>query len=313
MIETVGSAFTITPEGPFSWAAARSGLGSFAPVARHASPGSDTVRMTFPLDGDFAPTAVALTYLDGTLKGEVVGSTRTEAAARQVARIFALDHDGSGYWDLGRREPKLGRVLVELEGLRQISFTCPYECAAWAVMSQRISKRQAATAQLWLAREHGTALTVAGETVHCFPTPEQLLEVERVPGLSQVKVERLHGVAEAALAGRLDVDRLLGLGPVGAPKSLRTIAGIGDFWSEGIYLRACGVVDVFPNEPISIAALGHLHGLGDRPEPAAIAELTDLYRPYRMWVCYLLRVAAARGIISGLGGRETEIRGLARV
>jgi hypothetical protein len=52
----------------------------------------------------------------------------------------------------------------------------------------------------------------------------------------------------------------------------------------------------------------HLHGLGDRPDPAAVSRLTDLYRPFRMWVCFLLRVAAGRSLIPGVAGREGGIR-----
>jgi DNA-3-methyladenine glycosylase II len=90
---------------------------------------------------------------------------------------------------------------------------------------------------------------------------------------------------------------------------VRTIPGIGPFWSSGIYLRASGIADEFPEfEPLTIAALGAIHGLGDRPDPDTVRRLTDAYRPYRMWVSFLLRVAAARGIVTGIAGRETAIR-----
>jgi hypothetical protein len=71
-------------------------------------------------------------------------------------------------------------------------------------------------------------------------------------------------------------------------------------------------VDVFPEEPLALAALCHLHGLGDRPDPASLARVTALYRPYRMWVCFLLRVAAGRGLVPGVSGREGPIRRAAR-
>jgi hypothetical protein len=94
---------------------------------------------------------------------------------------------------------------------------------------------------------------------------------------------------------------------------VRPIRGIGPFWSQGIYLRGCGIVDVFPDEPLSVAALGHLHGLGDRPAPRVLAELTEQYRPYRMWVCFLLRVAAGGGLIEGVSDREGAIRNARRL
>jgi DNA-3-methyladenine glycosylase II len=175
-------------------------------------------------------------------------------------------------------------------------------------MSQRISMRQAARAQDALIAEHGQPLEVAGGEAWSFPTPERLLTVREVPGLAPIKVERLHGVARAALDGLLDAGRLRQLGDVDGPASLLPIPGIGPFWSSGIYLRGCGIVDVFPEEPLAIAALGQLHGLGDRPDPVAVARLSEAFRPYRMWVCVLLRVAANRGLLPGIRGREMAIR-----
>ena len=71
----------------------------------------------------------------------------------------------------------------------------------------------------------------------------------RVPGLRDEKVRRLHGIADAALDGDLDVAHLRALGPDGARAALRRLRGIGEFWAAGIWLRACGVVDEFPAEP----------------------------------------------------------------
>jgi len=116
----------------------------------------------------------------------------------------------------------------------------------------------------------------------------------------------------AALDGRLDPVRLRELGAQEAQAQLRTISGIGPFWASAIYLRGCGIVDEFPDEPLAIAALGRLHGLGDRPDPETLKRITDKHRPYRMWVGVLLRVAAARGVIPGIAGRERRIRDAAR-
>jgi DNA-3-methyladenine glycosylase II len=251
---------------------------------------------------------VALRFADGRLLGDVTGGAEADAVARQVGRIFSLDVDGSGYPELGRLDPALGKVMAALPGLRPVCFTSPYETAAWAVLSARISMAQAARLQDELIAEYGQRLTVAGADVRSFPRPQELLELGELPGLPAEKANRLRGVARAALDGLLDVDRLRALGDEAGPESLVAIRGIGPFWSSGIYLRGCGIADVFPDEPLSIAALGHLHGLGDRPDPAVLASLTERYAPYRMWVCFLLRVAAGRGIIPGLAGREMAIR-----
>jgi DNA-3-methyladenine glycosylase II len=310
MPATSAATFMIEPRGPFSWPLAVDVLGNFGPTSRHAPTPTDgeVVRLAFPLDGDFTPVGVALRFAGGRLQGEVAGTSRSDAVATQVGRIFSLDVDGSGYPELGRRDSALGKVMAALPGLRPVCFTSPYETAAWAILSARISMAQAARLQDQLIAEHGQRLTVAGGEVRSFPRPEALLELGELPGLPAEKANRLRGVARAALEGRLDPDRLRSLGNEAGPESLLAIRGIGPFWSSGIYLRGCGIADVFPDEPLSIAALGNLHGLGDRPDPAAVAEMTARYAPYRMWVCFLLRVAAGRGIIPGLAGREMAIR-----
>jgi DNA-3-methyladenine glycosylase II len=202
--------------------------------------------------------------------------------------------------------------MAALPGLRPVCFTSPYETAAWAVISQRISMRQAAGIKERLIAEYGEPVRVGGAEVRCFPVPERLIRLDSFPGLSKEKVGRLRGVAKAALEGLLDADRLRALGHEAGPASLLAIAGIGPFWSQGIYLRGCGIADVYPAEPLSIAALGHVHGLGDRPDAATVERLTEPYRPFRMWVSFLLRVSAGRGLVPGVAGREGPIRQAAR-
>ncbi len=66
-------------------------------------------------------------------------------------------------------------------------------------------------------------------------------------------------------------------------------------------------MDVFPGEPLSVAALGQLYELGDQPDGDTLEALTARFRPYRM-VCFLLRVAAGRGLIPGVAGRDGVIQ-----
>lgn len=317
----------IKPLGPYSWDLTCDAFANFAPMTQHyPTPRNASVSrgpqdrgsarmipMAFPLDGDFTPVAVAMRWRGGAVVGEVTGGRDHDRVGRQVARVISLDHDARDYPEVGRRDPAVGRLMEALPGLRPLCFTSPYETAAWGVISQRISMRQAAATKARLLEEHGHRLRVDGQDVISFPTPERLSRVTAIPGLSAEKTERLRGVAEAARSGLLDAARLRALGPVAGPDSVRVIPGIGPFWASGIYLRGCGIVDEFAHEPISMAALGHLHGLGDRPSEAHITALTDRFRPFRMWVCYLLRVAAGRrGLIEGVAGREMALRRAAR-
>jgi DNA-3-methyladenine glycosylase II len=306
-VKTVGQ-IAIAPKGPFAWYGATDVLGHFAPMQRHWGGDADAVRLAFPLDQRFTPVAVAPRFADGMLRREVAGTDDLAAVTAQVARIFSLDHHGSAYPLVGERDPKIGALMAALPGLRPVCFTSPDETAAWAIISQRISMRQAARIQDDPLAAHGHPIRVAGQEACCFPEPERLLRITSIPGLSSEKIDRLRGSARAALDGQLDAERLRTLGDEAGPASLRTIRGIGDFWSQRIYLRGCGIVDVFPDEPLAVAALGHLHGLGDRPNAVDFRRSTDIYRPFRRWVCFLRHVATGRRLIPDVTGREGAIR-----
>jgi DNA-3-methyladenine glycosylase II len=290
--------FQIEPRGPFSWDLMIDSLANFPPSERHWRGSAGRVRLSFPLDGEFTPIAVALHFENDRLHGEVAGTSNVAVVRDQVARMFSLDCDGTAYPEVGERDPEIGRLMALRPGQRPLSFTSPYECAAWGVLSQRISMRQAARVQHRLIEAHGSTVHIDGESVMSFPTPQHLLDVHEFRGITEEKLERLHAVATAALDGVLDAGRLRALGREEATALLRTIRGIGPFWSDGIYLRACGIHDEFPTEPLTLAALGRIHNLGDTPDAETVLHLTNLYRPYRMWVGFLLRVCAGRGLLA---------------
>jgi DNA-3-methyladenine glycosylase II len=273
---------------------ATSWFDTWQPVTRHAPGRAEPLRLAFPLDGSFEPVAVALEWQADQVQCEVANGVDMDAVRRQVARIFSLDVDASTYPEIGERDPALGRVMARFWGLHPVLFTSPYECAAWGVISQRISMRQAAVIQRRLVETHGHRLTLGDQEVIAFPTPEWLLQVEAVQGLSSEKVNRLHAVARAARQGLLDPHHLRDLGPEKGPESVPAIPGIGPFWSSGIYLRAAGVTDVIPQEPKALHALATLKGLDHIPAGAELESFLDPYRPWRMWACVLLRVAANR-------------------
>ena len=99
---------------------------------------------------------------------------------------------------------------------------------------------------------------LAGEPVVAFPQPDRLLEAVALPGLSEEKIARLRGVAQAAQAGELDASALRRLGPDAAWSALQEIRGIGPFYAGLIVLRASGFADALlpMPEPRVLASRG---------------------------------------------------------
>jgi DNA-3-methyladenine glycosylase II len=290
--------FEIAPKGPFSLEEA----GNFGFGQRMDTRFDGVMRLAFCLDGYRAQVGVAVRQsADGTVVGSVqsAGETGVEfdvgAIERQVARVLSLDYDGEAFLEVGRRDPVVGRLQAVAPGLRPPLFSSPYEAAAWAVLSARRPARQMADVRRRLSEEHGTGFELAGERTAAFPLPEALLRVQEIPGLNTQRVERLHAVAQAALDGQLEVERIQRLGPEAAMEDLRSIPGIGPFYSALIVVRGSGFADVLPvNEPKALELVGTLYDLEGPPTLGEFEAIAEAWRPFRTWAVVLIRAAGPR-------------------
>lgn len=282
---------TIQPRGPFSLReSATFGFGH-----RHDPSYDGVMRMAFCLDS-YAGAAGAEVRQDAAgVHVTVHGDADAGAVTRQVARILSLDHDGTGFVEVGRRDPVLGRLQAAAPGLRPPQFHSPYEAAAWSVLSARRPARQMAQVRQRLAEAHGSSFDLAGQRWHAFPTPRALLAVSDFPGIPELKLTRLHAVARAALDGELDVDRLTSVDPDTAMAQLRELPGIGPFYASLVVIRSCGLADVLVvNEATALDAIRALYGLPAPPTADQLAELAERWRPFRTWAAVLLRAVPPR-------------------
>ena len=286
--------FTIEPRGRFNLAAAQQFLGGFTPAAGTFADDATRLTMAFPVDG-WAGSAAAVVWQDGELiRGEAVTSVPVvsiDAVRDQVARTLSLDHDGTGWDEVGRRDPVIGRLQAEFDHLRPVCFYSPYEAAVQAIIGQRISMRQAAKIKLGLAESRGDALEIGGQQLHAFALPDRLLEATEAPGLNAEKLNRLHEVARAALDGRLDAARLRAMSFDDALASLREIRGIGEWSSQHVLLRGAGLADAVPlADPRTRVAIKAVYELAAEPDDQQLAAIADAWRPFRMWGFVLVRL-----------------------
>jgi DNA-3-methyladenine glycosylase II len=302
------------PAGPFSLAASMRFLEGFTPASYHDA-ADGTLRLAFPADDGHSTVAAAVWQEEtangaaGTVRAEFTahpgdprdpadpgsaGSAQGQAVPAQLARILSLDVDGSGFPELAAADPVVAGLMAGHPGLRPVCFHSPYEAAAWSVIGQRIRMTQAAAIKARLAEQYGKRVQVAGQTLHAFPEPLTLRAIIRVPGLTDVKIERLHALAEAAAAGELDAVRMRAMPVDDALASLRALPGIGPFSAELILIRGAGHPDVFPQHERRLrAAIADEYALGEPPETRRMTEIADRWRPYRSWVALLLRARAA--------------------
>jgi DNA-3-methyladenine glycosylase II len=263
--------FTIEPRGPFSLASTASFIAGWPPGQGRVE--DDEVRLDFLVDDWSGPAHVVLRERDGIVGG-TVEAEHTERAIAQAARIVSLDHDGRGYPEVGERDPVVGELQRASGYLRPVLFHSPYEAAAWSVISARTHHAQA------------TKLRDALSEQGIFPAPEQLLQLRELDGLPANKVPRLHGIAQAALEGKLDREPLLAADADDAFTQLLELPGIGPFYAGLILLRAVGTVDVAPKgEPRLERAVQARYG-------APLETVAANWKPFRTWVSVLMRASA---------------------
>jgi len=297
MSTAVRPAFEISPAGAFSLRASADFIGAWheAPSEGHADGGH--LHLAFLTDAGWKPVGVCLTQTpDSRVHGEVYGDASAAEVQGKVARILSLDVDGSGWPDVGLRDPVVGRLQRMFPAFRPVNWSDAYEAAAWCLISTRVSMRQGQGVKDRLSREIGHEVDVHGHRMYAFPAPSRLVELESFRGLFGRKVEYLNKLGEAALADWLDTEKLRAMPAEECLVELRRLLGIGDWGAQLIRLRALSAVDEMPTtERRLLAILREEYGLQREPDMATLEGLSEAWRPYRMWVCVCLRRSGGEG------------------
>ena len=227
---------------------------------------------------------------DDAITGDVYGEADPEVVKHQVARILSLEVDGTGFPEVGERDPVVGSLQERYPGLRPVCFYSPYEAAAWAIIGNRIRIVQAARIKNRMAEELGAAIEIDGKPERAFPGPYRLADLKDFPGLFGRKAEYLRALGRSASEGWLDAVYLRSLSVEEAFAGLKKLPGIGDFSAELILLRGAGEPDCLPtNEPRLGRAVAMAYGLEEPPATEELGRMADAWRPYRTWVSLHLR------------------------
>lgn len=299
--------FSIRPLGPFSLR--ESALFGFGQHMRPAGVGTrdgtydGVLRLAFCLDGTYEQqVGVEVRHDKAGINCVVHGAGDLPAVQAQVARALSLDHDATGYEQVGERDPVIARLQAAAPGLRPPLFYSPYEAAVWSVLSARRPGWQMDRVRCELGRAHGATFQLAGVEVAALPGPSQLLGLGAFPGIEPARLERIHGVARAAQAGLLDAGRLRSLEPDSAIGEVCKIKGIGPFYGSLIVIRALGHTDVLPRQESKARDyVRRLYELPGVPNDAELARIAQPWRPWRTWCTVLLRSAADRLLESSVG------------
>ena len=150
--------------GPWSLQTSRRFWEGFTPAALAAAPAGPGLRTVFCAEGDWRRAEAEVTRAGDTTRLVLAGDGDLDAAAAQARRFLALDVDGRGWPEVGRRDPVIADAQARLPGLRPCGFHSPYEAAAWSVLSQRLRISQAARLRTELIARHSQGCRALGPT-----------------------------------------------------------------------------------------------------------------------------------------------------
>jgi DNA-3-methyladenine glycosylase II len=286
--------YTFRPKGTYDLSNQCEYFGGWPTLAGN----SRAIVVALPVEGWQTSAAVVVSQDTGEeLNLEVFGATgHEEKAKEQVLAVLSLDIDGNAWPEVGQRDAHIGSLQTKYGFLRPVLFSSPYEAAANFIIGHRISMKQGRAIRARMAGEVGTKFEVQGEVFAAFPDPETLMSLPEFPGLSSTKIERLHGVAAAALAGRLDRAYLRQLTLDEAIQEILKIDGIGPFFASGILNRGAGVVDDITDDDLTKHAVHVAYNLSEPPDQAEALRIAENWKPYRMWAEVLLHVWLRREV-----------------
>ncbi|MEO6889293.1 MAG: DNA-3-methyladenine glycosylase 2 family protein [Ktedonobacteraceae bacterium] len=280
--------YELTLRTPFNLAITKEYFGGWTAFG----PEQPALAMVFPVEGWRTSAAVILQQDgDGSILGEVYGAGEDTARAwQQALAVLSLDSDGSGWSEVGQRDPVIGGLQEAYHCLRPVLFHSPYEAAAAFIIGHRISIQQGRAIRQAMAQEMGEKIQAGEAMLYAFPRPQVLRELSSFKGVNPEKVQRLHGIAQAALDGLLDRAYLRSLPVAQSLEKLRTLPGIGPFFSQGILLRGAGFTDEVPDDDVTREAIQRAYQLPDPPDRNKVLQIAEAWRPYRMWAAVLLHV-----------------------
>ena len=216
----------------------------------------------------------------------------TDLIIDRISFFLSLNDDLEQFYRIAINDTNFAPVLQKMYGLHQVKFLTPFECACWAVLSQRNQLTAAREAKQALLERFGTSLDVRGRTYLAFPEPSQLAEASQEDLRAIIRHERREDYLSHIIRAFTEVDeRFLRTGDYDRVEDwLKNVRGIGDFSSRLIMLRGLGRMDKIAIEKRLIAAAGRVYG---KPmSEQRLHVIAEKYGRAKGYWAYYLRAAA---------------------
>jgi AraC family transcriptional regulator of adaptative response / DNA-3-methyladenine glycosylase II len=195
----------------------------------------------------------------------------------RVRRMFDIGADPAVVAEQLSGEPLLARALVAHAGLRVPGAWDPFELTVRAILGQQISVAGATTIAGRVAKRWGSPFEGSSGLTRWFPTPAELADAPfEDAGIIGSRSATLRSLARSVRDGAVAFD---GANPLAA---LGAIAGIGDWTTEYVAMRALNEPDAFPSGDLVLRRMA-----GDC-SARELERRSQAWRPWRAYAVMLL-------------------------
>jgi DNA-3-methyladenine glycosylase II len=211
-------------------------------------------------------------------------ATELVSIERQLVRILGLDVDLGGFYQLAKRQPRVGVLADRLRGVKPPRFVSLFEALVNAIANQQLSLEVGIELLNRFAEAFGER-PADGHGLVAFPAPESVLGSSigelRALGFSTRKAEYLLSCAYAVASGAIDEVSLQSSDRAAATEMLLGLRGIGRWSAEYVLLRGLGRIDVYPADDVGARnKLQRFFEIPIAPDREQILALLDPLAPF---------------------------------
>ena len=217
-----------------------------------------------------------------------------DAVIDRVSFFLSFSDDLEPFYRMGYGDVDFAPVLQQYYGLHHVKFITPFECASWAVLSQRYPMGAAQKVKQAIMERFGTGLEVNGRIYRAFPEPARLArasEDELMPFVrNKRRVEFLIGVSKSF--SEIDEKFLRTAKYDEVETFLGKINGIGEWSRKLIMLRGLGRMEKLALEKRLLKAASVVYGHGKPLTQARFDQIAEKYGQWKGYWAYYLRASS---------------------
>jgi DNA-3-methyladenine glycosylase II len=290
----------IIPVAPFDYAKSLDFLGFFAPMQGEQVVTEQQLTKTLFVEGQLIAFQLISTgtvdspHLEYTLFSEQpIADGMFEATIDRISFFLSLNDDLRPFYTIAEQDANFAPVLRELYGYHQVKFLTPFECACWAVLTQRNPMNVAQHMKQSIIERYGGSISVDGTTYWAFPEAQRMAHLSENELLSVVRNARKAEYLVAVIKAFITVDeQFLRDGDYAEVALwLHNIRGFGEWSTSFVMLRSLGRMEYAPfSEKKFLSAASRLYGHGTDLSRTEIAELAERYGDTQGYWAHYVRV-----------------------